>query len=165
MLFGDRLRMLREEKGLTQKELGEIVKVSERVIGYYEANNRFPKDENTLKRMADYFNVSVDFLIGRTDIRNHADNTSSKVNQEMKVMDEDKLTLINDYDKLTPEQQKLVRALINSYKPVNKNINGEEVTFFVDPTKENGLTEEDYTERYYLEKERLRRLNAKNKNE
>lgn len=70
MLFGDRLKMLREDKDITQKELGNSVGVSDRVIGYYESNDRFPKDENTLKSLADYFNVSVDYLLGRTEIKN-----------------------------------------------------------------------------------------------
>lgn len=70
MLFGDRLRYLREEKGVTQKELGNFINVSDRVVGYYESNNRFPKDENIIKKIADYFNVSIDYLLGRTNIRN-----------------------------------------------------------------------------------------------
>ena len=70
MLFGNRLRVLREEKGITQKQLGEIINISDRVIGYYESNDRFPKDENVLKGIAKFFNVSVDYLVGNSDIRN-----------------------------------------------------------------------------------------------
>lgn len=69
MRFGDRIKELREEKGITQKELGKTVYISDRVIGYYETNNRFPKDERTLNMLADYFNVSVDYLVGRTIVR------------------------------------------------------------------------------------------------
>lgn len=69
MGFGDRLKLLREEKGITQKELGKMLNISERVIGYYEANDRFPKDETILKLISDYFNVSADYLIGRTNLR------------------------------------------------------------------------------------------------
>lgn len=69
MVFGDRLRGLREEKGITQKQLGKVISVSDRVIGYYESNDRFPKDELILKMLADYFSVSVDYLIGRTSLR------------------------------------------------------------------------------------------------
>lgn len=65
MRFGDRLKELRDEKGITQKELGKVINISDRVIGYYEANDRFPKDENILKIIADYFDVSVDYLVGR----------------------------------------------------------------------------------------------------
>lgn len=76
MLFGDKLRMLREEKSLTQKDLGEIIGVSDRVVGYYEVNDRFPKEENILKKIAQYFNVSLDFLLGLTDIRKPYDGES-----------------------------------------------------------------------------------------
>ena len=65
MTFGDRLRKLREQKGITQKELGKVINTSDRVIGYYEANDRFPKDENILRTIADFFDVSVDYLVGR----------------------------------------------------------------------------------------------------
>lgn len=70
MEFGDRLKELREEKGITQKDLGKVINISDRVIGYYESNDRFPKDEKILKMLADYFNVSVDYLVGRTNPRN-----------------------------------------------------------------------------------------------
>lgn len=64
MAFGDCLKKLRKEKGITQQELGEIIHVSERVIGYYEANDRFPRDEKILIAIADYFNVSIDYMVG-----------------------------------------------------------------------------------------------------
>lgn len=67
MEFGDRLRYLREEKGITQKELGKVLNISDRVVGYYEANDRFPKDEDILRKIADFFDVSVDYLIGRSE--------------------------------------------------------------------------------------------------
>ncbi|MDA3731624.1 helix-turn-helix transcriptional regulator [Niameybacter massiliensis] len=65
MLFGDILKKLRLEKGITQKQLGEVIGISDRVIGYYESNNRFPKDEKVIKDLAAYFNVTTDFLLGR----------------------------------------------------------------------------------------------------
>lgn len=66
MTFGERLRKLRTEKGITQLQLGQKIGVSDRVIGYYESDDRFPKDDEILKRLADYFNVSLDDLLGRT---------------------------------------------------------------------------------------------------
>lgn len=72
MYFGIRLKQLRIEKGLTQKELGDRLNISDRVIGYYESEDRFPKDEQTLRDLSDIFNVSVDYLLGRTDIRKAA---------------------------------------------------------------------------------------------
>lgn len=67
MSFGSKIRALREELSLTQKELGDKLNISARVIGYYESGDRFPKDEEKLNEIADFFNVSVDYLIGRTE--------------------------------------------------------------------------------------------------
>ncbi|EEL64119.1 helix-turn-helix domain-containing protein (plasmid) [Bacillus cereus] len=62
--FGNIIRDLRKQKGITQKELALSLKLSESTIGMYERNERQP-DYNTLIRIADYFNVSTDFLLGR----------------------------------------------------------------------------------------------------
>lgn len=67
MTFGERLKKLRTDKGITQEKLGNIIGVSDRVIGYYEADNRFPKDDILLNKIADYFDVSLDYLLGRTE--------------------------------------------------------------------------------------------------
>lgn len=69
MTFGERLRKLRNDKGITQAQLGNIIGVSDRVVGYYESDDRFPKDDIILKKMADYFNISLDYLLGKTDIK------------------------------------------------------------------------------------------------
>ena len=64
MLFGDRLRQLRENSGMTQAELGKSIGVSDRVLGYYETNERFPRKQEIFANIATIFNVSVDYLIG-----------------------------------------------------------------------------------------------------
>lgn len=67
-LFGENLRKLRKEKNLTQKQLAEHLGVTARTIGYYESGQRFPSPE-TINRIADFFDVSLDWLFGRTNIR------------------------------------------------------------------------------------------------
>ena len=64
-MFGKRLRMLRKEKGLTQVELSKSIGVSDRTLGYYETEERFPP-QDVLENIANYFNVSIDYLMGRT---------------------------------------------------------------------------------------------------
>lgn len=64
MLFGDRLKELREKAGLTQSELGKLIGSSDRVVGYYEANDRFPRKAKTLQKISEVFKVSVDYLLG-----------------------------------------------------------------------------------------------------
>jgi transcriptional regulator with XRE-family HTH domain len=69
MSFGTRLKRLRLEREWTQAYVGEKVGVSDRVIGYYETDNRFPKDGSVLKALADLFDVSIDYLIGKSDMK------------------------------------------------------------------------------------------------
>ncbi|KZL93941.1 helix-turn-helix domain-containing protein [Clostridium magnum] len=64
MLFGDRIKQLRENAGMTQAELGKLVGVSDRVLGYYESNERFPRKQEVISKFASVFNVSVDYLLG-----------------------------------------------------------------------------------------------------
>lgn len=66
MNFGNRLRQLRKAKGLTQAELAKLLSIGESTISFYESGKRQP-DYETLIRIADLFNVSVDYLLGRTD--------------------------------------------------------------------------------------------------
>lgn len=67
------LRELRKQKGLTMKQLGKIVGVGESAISQYENGKRQP-DYDILNKLADYFGVSVDYLLGRTDVPNPAES-------------------------------------------------------------------------------------------
>jgi len=64
--FGYRIRGLRRGRKKNQKELAAFLGLSQTTIANYENNSRFPNDA-TLIRLADYFHVSLDYLLGRTD--------------------------------------------------------------------------------------------------
>ncbi len=64
MLFGDRVKQLRQNANMTQAELGKLIGVSDRVLGYYESNERFPRKQDVIAKLSEIFNVSVDYLIG-----------------------------------------------------------------------------------------------------
>ncbi len=66
--FGSRLRSLRQNKNLRQEDLAKILKVARATVGRYENDERFP-DKETLHSIADYFDVSLDYLLLRTDIK------------------------------------------------------------------------------------------------
>jgi len=72
MEFGDRLRDLREEKNLTRYVLADKLNVSYSTVSKYETNIRFP-DKEALMTLADFFDVSLDYLLCRTDIRETAE--------------------------------------------------------------------------------------------
>lgn len=60
-----RLQDLRIDSDLSQKDLGEILHVSQRTYSHYETGGRCIPTE-TLICLADYYNTSIDFLVGRT---------------------------------------------------------------------------------------------------
>lgn len=66
MEFGERLKELRKKKRMTQEELGKVINVSKVSISGYETGSRSP-DRETLVSLADFFDVSVDFLLGREE--------------------------------------------------------------------------------------------------
>lgn len=66
--FSSRFRALRKEQGLTQKAMGEVLGVGERIICYYESGGRHP-DFKSLLFIAEYFQVSLDYLVGWSDER------------------------------------------------------------------------------------------------
>lgn len=61
-----RIRDLREDADLTQKQVGEAINVPQRTYAYYESGQRMVPPQ-VLCAMADFYNVSVDYILGRTD--------------------------------------------------------------------------------------------------
>ncbi|QZY56675.1 helix-turn-helix domain-containing protein [Crassaminicella profunda] len=69
MDFGERLKTIREEKKITREELANKLNISYSAVSKYETNVRFP-DKETLKKITNFLDVSVDYLLGRTKIKN-----------------------------------------------------------------------------------------------
>ena len=65
MTFDQRLRELRAEKGVTQKEVALFLGLTTKAYCFYELGKREPSI-GTLIKLCDYYNVSADFLIGRS---------------------------------------------------------------------------------------------------
>lgn len=91
MLFGDVLRNLLEEKNITQKQMANDLNLAASTLGNYIRNTREP-DFNTLCRIANYFNVSVDYLLDY-----HPTHHISPLENE----------LLRVFATLTPEQQEI----------------------------------------------------------
>jgi len=69
MGFPKRLKELRNTAELSQEQLGEKLKVTKANVSKYETGRIEPNIE-TITFLAEYFNVSIDYLLGRTDIKN-----------------------------------------------------------------------------------------------
>ena len=68
-MFGERIENLRKEKGITQDELSNKFGISQQTISLYEIEKKEPNVEMLIK-MADYFGVTTDYLLGRSDKKN-----------------------------------------------------------------------------------------------
>jgi len=67
--FGQRLRKLRQKHNLDQTALADVLEMTQGAISLYERGERDPGTE-TLSRLADFFDVSVDYLVGRCAVEN-----------------------------------------------------------------------------------------------
>ena len=102
MNFSERLKQLRTNKKLTQRELAKLLNLSNGSIAMYETGKRKP-DFNILEKIADFFNVSVDYLLGRKTPGRPKDDMSdrvSKLPEKRKEMIETMITVFES------EQQK-----------------------------------------------------------
>lgn len=64
--FANRLKQLREERGFSQEKIGKQIGVSRYAVYTYEKEKAFPTAEGLIA-LADFFEVSTDYLLGRTD--------------------------------------------------------------------------------------------------
>lgn len=97
-LIGKRLRELREENHLLQKDIAKYLNITTSAYGYYEQGKRNP-DIETIKNLADFFNTSTDYLLGRTD----------KKREYNMDLDENKIK----YESFTKIEEILTEKLIN----------------------------------------------------
>ncbi len=100
--LGDRIRYLRENAGLKQKEMARKFSISENAWSQYENNKRTP-DLETIKNIAKFFNVSIDYLMNLTDEAYDPNENTFK-------------ELISIYNLLSKEEKKkLLKEIKNRY--------------------------------------------------
>ena len=92
--FNMRLKELRLANGLTQKELAKSIEVGRTTISEYESGKIVPKHEGLLK-LANYFNVSVDYLTGVSDTPATRQSNEHELDKLLNTLD---YILMNEYD-------------------------------------------------------------------
>lgn len=110
MTFGQRLRDLRVSHGLTQFELADKAQIPRSTLGSYELDRRHP-DFDALDALADLFDVSFDYLLGRSEENHgyprHGDAALARrlTTYATKIM--------AAYEKASPDTQAAVRAILH----------------------------------------------------
>ena len=105
-----KLKKLRENRGMTQAELGKALDISPSAIGMYEQGRRIP-DISTLKKISSFFSVSVDYLI-ENNLQNNANKTPPSSGKGIRIpvlgrvvagIPIEAVEEILDYEEITPE--------------------------------------------------------------
>ena len=100
MDLGSKIKELRLEKNMLQKELASYLQVSTGTVCNYEKNTHFP-DGDSLCKIADLFGVSIDYLMGRTNFRSGLDVLSQEIAPDLLLAD-----LVNEIVSLDVQHQK-----------------------------------------------------------
>ena len=93
------LKILRERKGITQAELSKLLNISPSTVGMWEQGRREP-DYNNLKRLANIFDVSADYLIGN-------ETPSAQI-----TLSDEQEKLLNGFASLNPDGKSLIMNMI-----------------------------------------------------
>ena len=83
-MFADKLKKLRNDRGLTQKELAAIINVSTSAVSQYERGKASPRRENLIL-LAEYFGVTVAYLEGTTSIEDVENMLNSNYDAQLTV--------------------------------------------------------------------------------
>lgn len=110
--LGSNIKYLREKNNLSQKELAKILNISNSTLSQYESNVRVPSDDIKIL-IADYFNVSLDYLLGRSS-NPHKNNKKTKIDELEEDFPEGISVLYRANQKLTPEQKDTMIRMIKA---------------------------------------------------
>ena len=105
----NRIKELRIEKNMLQSDVAKLVGKSERMIGFYENGERDPNTE-TLAKLSEIFDCSIDYILGKSDIRN----------PEQQIKDEFSFAYHKETEGLSEEEiidaLKAYKEIIKKYK-------------------------------------------------
>ena len=97
------LKKLRNEKGISQQYLAGVLGVSQQSINKYENHNVEP-DIALLISMADFFNTTIDYLVGRSETQELSSNISTKESH-----------LVEQYRRLNDSEKQCIDVVISTY--------------------------------------------------
>lgn len=147
-----RLKLLREKESISQKKLGEILNMSQQAIAKWETGAASP-DPVMLIKIADYFGVSIDYLVGRTDNPN--------ITNDVIVESADgNITSLDDAG-LSPDDLSRITAVIEDvvkkYRSTTEEVHEDEPSVLA--AHADGITEEEMQEDIKKMKDYMRRKN------
>lgn len=101
------LKLLRQEYHISQQRLADAIEVSQQSINQYENHNIEP-DIAVLSRIADYFDTSIDYIVGRTDIRRRIEYT------EAFHLNTNEAEIITQYRALNDKEKACIKMMVQT---------------------------------------------------
>jgi transcriptional regulator with XRE-family HTH domain len=121
-ILGRRITELRESRKMTQEELAKKLNISRASLSHYEKNRREP-DYETLQKIADYFQVSIDYMFGRTtNSKEILDEHVRDFVDSLELSDStllESFTLTIDGRELTDEEARRFIAFVRAERSIN----------------------------------------------
>ena len=114
MVFGERIKQLRIERQWSQWYVCTKLNISPGALSRYETSMYEPKSLELVKDFADLYNVSTDYLLGKTDARHPAKLIDEVLNEAMIGMSKE------EYEKLSETQKKQIRDFALFVKKQNE---------------------------------------------
>lgn len=102
------LRILRISKGISQQQLADVIGTSQQSINKYE-NHSVEPDISTLEKIADYFNTTIDNLVG------HTSHSMGKNMEWEHTPTKEELKLLYDYSCLSKDEKESIQLVIKNY--------------------------------------------------
>lgn len=97
------LKLLRNQNKISQQQLADVIGVTQQSINKYE-NHPVEPDIETLIKIADYFETTIDYLVGRTE--NSKENTNEITSEEK--------SMIFNFRKLNADEKQIIRLCIKN---------------------------------------------------
>ena len=107
-MFFDKLKQLMEEKNISAYKLGKDTGISFGTFSSFKKNKNTNPQKETLNKLSKYFNVSVDFLLDKTDDREIKKIDENNVNEQQEYKQEQQMEIYNIYDKLNDTNKKIL---------------------------------------------------------
>ena len=111
------LKLLRDEKGVSQQRVADAIGSNQQSIHRYE-NGDYEPDIQTLTLLADYFDTSIDYLVGRAEVRNKIEAV------EKYALTHGEAALIDQFREFAPEYKKCLSTMLDALAEVAGNTKG-----------------------------------------
>lgn len=118
-MINEKLSYLRKKRNISQKELADLLKVAPSTISMYENGKRTPNEE-VLKRIAGIFNVSIDYLLGYSTIKDSDNNHQDEFEEYLEELRSNpKMRILFDHAKNATKEE--LSAAIAFFDAINKH--------------------------------------------